>query len=353
MQRLTDSTELNHAFDVSFLDISDPRDPGTMGHFDWINLLLGLKHATICVSRLLGRRPAIVYLGISQSLWGYLRDLTFIVPALCMRCRIVLHLRGSEFRTFYNTMPKWLRWITRAILRRTARVIVLGRQLTKIFDGLVDSDRIAVIPNGIRHEDYDIAREETRGDPRKRILFLSNLRSRKGVFLVIQAVAEVFRKHPDASISFAGSWRSLREEQDALALVSQLGIADRCRFIGEVTGNAKVKVYQRHDLFVFPPLEPEGLPWVILEAMSARLPVVTTDQGAITEVVEPGVTGFVANPTPSSVAEKICFLLDRPIISRMMGDAGYRRVVEQFSEQAYIGSLVGVFSEVIRSHPLD
>lgn len=71
---------------------------------------------------------------------------------------------------------------------------------------------------------------------------------------------------------------------------------------GEVRGAVKSALFLSHEIFAFPPVEPEGLPWVILEAMSARLPVVTTDQGAIREVVDDGETGFIAEPTVADVA---------------------------------------------------
>src|SRR2546430_8317618 len=153
-----------------------------MGRFDVMNFLLGLKQSCQCFSRLLFQQPEIVYVGISQGIWGYLRDLMFILPALLLKKRLVLHLRGSEFRVFYEQMPRWLRRITRYVLARTAHIIVLGHSLKSIFDGLIPPERIAVIPNGIDSEEFtraDVSHVVSSG---RRLLYLSSLRKRKGPF---------------------------------------------------------------------------------------------------------------------------------------------------------------------------
>jgi glycosyltransferase involved in cell wall biosynthesis len=118
------------------------------------------------------------------------------------------------------------------------------------------------------------------------------------------------------------------------------------KFLGEVTGRQKVDLFHKHDVFVFTPIAPEGLPWVILEAMSASLPVVTTAQGAIAEVVNHEDTGLIVSPTPEQVAEGICKLLQDPATARAMGERGRRRVEEHFSEQVYLSKLIELFHQV-------
>ena len=204
MQRLVGSPVLNDAFTIDFLDISDRRAPTNIGRLDWLNVLLGVKHALQCLGRLLLHPVDLVYLGISQGTWGYLRDLTFIVPALCLRRPLVIHLRGSEFRTFYGEMSGWLRWLTRWVLSRAARVIVLGHGLRRVFDGLVRPDRVIAIPNGIDCEAFARVPAVAVRPTGKRLLYLSSLKKRKGFFLLLEALPAVFAQHEDASLTIAG-----------------------------------------------------------------------------------------------------------------------------------------------------
>ena len=345
MQRLIESPVLNEAFTIDFLDISDRRAPSNIGRFEWVNLLLGIKHAFQCLGRLLFRPPEVVYVGISQGTWGYLRDLVFIIPALCLRRPVVLHLRGSEFRTFYEEMPGWLRWLTRRVLSRTARMIVLGDNLRHIFDGLINPDRVVAIPNGIDSQAFAPPRAAAEHPPGKRILYLSSLKKEKGLFVLLEALPAVLAQHGDAVLTIAGLWQSEAQRSEAEAFITRLGLQAKVTFIGEVTGAKKILVFHAHDIFVFTPIAPEGLPWVILEAMSAGLPVVTADQGAIAEVVEPDKTGFIVSPNPQTVAQSIVFLLDHPGEARIMGERGRKRVLENFSEAVYLAKLMAVFGE--------
>ena len=346
MQRFVNSPALQDACEVIFLDTSDRRGPQSMGKFDLVNLWLGIVQGLSCCWRLLTRRPDVVYLGISQGTWGYLRDLTFIIPALLMKRALVIHLRGSEFRTFYDEMNGLLKSVTRSVFARAARVILLGNNLRHIFEGLVDPSRITVVPNGIDASQFykgpAVSDPKLRG---KRVLFLASLKRRKGIFQLLEAWPKVLEKHPEAQLTVAGQWRSEAEKGEGETILRKAGVADKVRFVGEVAGDEKSRIFSENDIFVFTPVEPEGLPWVILEAMSSSLPVITSDQGAIVEVVKDQETGFIIEPTPEAVASAICQLLGSPEKAAGMGVAGRRRVEEQFSEAAYLTKLVRVFRE--------
>ena len=66
-------------------------------------------------------------------------------------------------------------------------------------------------------------------------------------------------------------------------------------------------------MLLFPPVEPEGHPRVVLEALAAGLPVITTDRGAIAETVVEGESGFVLDhPVPDELAARVLRLLRDP-----------------------------------------
>ena len=339
---LVDSPNIQENLEASFLDISDHRNSHNIGKFDLWNAYLAFVHIAKFLFLIISFKPTVVYFNISQGIWGYLRDLGFLIPSIILKKRVVLHLRGSEFGEFYSGMPPILKWITRALLARVSRIIVLGRNLRSIFDGLVEPYRIEVIPNGIDYSQFNLY-PNVHANPSNgclKILFLSSLRKRKGIFDFLQSIPYVLQRHPEARFTVAGEWRNEAEKHKANTFISNNHLDEYVDFVGQVSGAEKVTLYLAHSIFVFPPIEPEGLPWVVLEAMSASLPVISTNQGAISEVVEDGKTGFIVEPKPEIIAEKICFLIDNPDIRKKMGKRARKRIKDKFSESAYIERLV-------------
>ncbi len=344
-QKLLAARNLQEAFQIQFLDISDRRKPENIGRLDAINALLGLLHAWQFLKILLLQRPQLVYIALSQGWWGYMRDLGFFIPAVFSRRKIVIHFRGSEFGSFYSGLPHALQLVTKWLFMRVTKVIVLGECLKLAFEELVSRDKIVVVPNGVnleRHAEREAwPRRETTMCPA--VLYLSGLRQRKGVLRFIEALPMVLQKHPATKITIAGDWLDQDDRQRADELMALLRLNGQVHFIGLVAGARKNRIYAEHDIFVFPPLAPEGMPWVILEAMCAGLPVVSTNQGAISEVIEHERTGFIIEPTPDRIAAKICYLIENPAIARKMGARGRQRVATYFSENIYLKRMEEVF----------
>src|SRR6185503_7441590 len=93
--------------------------------------------------------------------------------------------------------------------------------------------------------------------------------------------------------------------------VEKAGLADLVRFIGHQEDI--VPWIQALDLFALPSYGDEGVPQAIMQAMACTIPVVSTPVGAITEAVEDGVTGLVAEPQSSdSLAVALARLRDDP-----------------------------------------
>ena len=84
------------------------------------------------------------------------------------------------------------------------------------------------------------------------------------------------------------------------------------------------------DVFVLPSVK-EGFPWVVLEAMTAKIPVVATEVGAIPEIIEDGVNGFLVKPGhPEALASKIEMVLGDDRLRQEMGIKGHQTVLFKF-----------------------
>jgi glycosyltransferase involved in cell wall biosynthesis len=330
---------LNERFAVEHLDTSDHRTGVNIGRWDSKNIALGAS----AVARLnwrLARRRGIVYLPLSQSSGGFFRDSLFIQSAVSRGWKVTAHLRGSDFPEFYAEQPKPYRaWIRRTLGRLTS-MAVMGSSLEGLFDGVLPRERIAVVPNGTP----DIFRDGVRRDA-DTVLFISSLRPRKGIVESVEAALQVIERRPHARFLFVGAWVDRALERQLRERARPAG--DRITFLPPALDEEKERLLLSSSLLLFPPVEPEGHPRVVLEAIAAGLPVVTTDRGAIAETVADGESGFVLDEAvPGQLAERVIELLENDSLRERMAKAARARYLAEFTQEAADRKLADWLTEI-------
>jgi glycosyltransferase involved in cell wall biosynthesis len=342
---LVGSEELRRRFSVEHVDSSDHRTAANTGRWDVRNVLIALRSAAALARRMRGSR-GVVYLSLSQGTAALVRDCLYVQIAARAGWKVAAHLRGGEFQEVYRSQRAVMRWLIRSSLGRVDSVAVLGASLRWLFEGLVPPNRIAVVPNGTPEPQLN----GTARDPNT-ALFLSNLRRRKGLIEAVQAARMVVGEHPDARFLFVGEWES-RELESMIR--AEVGGEERIRFLPLATGAAHGRALASAAFLLFPPVEPEGHPRVVLEALAAGLPVVTTDRGAIRETVVDGECGFVlTEPDPRELADRMLRLLRDPDLRERMSEAARNRYLERFTQGATDRALAAWLEEVARAPARD
>ena len=203
---------------------------------------------------------------------------------------------------------------------------VMGESLRGLFDGLIAPERIAVVPNGTPELKGLRAKHD-----RRRGLFIGNLWRRKGVLEAVEAAVLVVQQAPEARFIFTGEWENIETEREAQA-VAAAGDG-RVEFRGKTIGAERDALLAESGFLLFPPVEPEGHPRVVLEALAAALPVITTDRGTIAETVIDGKSGFVLpDPVPVQLAARILSLLEDERLWERMSETARARYLERFTQ---------------------
>lgn len=164
---------------------------------------------------------------------------------------------------------------------------------------------------------------------------VSNINPQKGHATFIRAADRLRRQHPNARFVILGAqYPNHAEYATGLwQLASRLGLRFGHELIVKDAGSQVADLALAFDVFWLTP-EPmsEGVPTVVVEAMAMGLPVVATEVGAVAEVVEDGVTGFVVRPGDfAAVASATATLLEDPTGFGRMGAAARRRAVDQYA----------------------
>jgi glycosyltransferase involved in cell wall biosynthesis len=156
------------------------------------------------------------------------------------------------------------------------------------------------------------------------------LHEQKGVVKLFEMMAILRAEFPDLGLLVMGK-RDLYD-QEFQAKAAALGVDQMVVPTGWLSGSELACAYGAADVFVTPSICFDTFGLVNLEAMEQSRPVVATSFGGSCEVVQDGVSGFIANPFDvAGYAEKIACLLRDSNRATAMGEAGRRRLEEHFT----------------------
>ena len=134
--------------------------------------------------------------------------------------------------------------------------------------------------------------------------------------------------------------RSLQEQ------ARQLGIEKDVRWVGFVSGDAKHALLASASVFVLPSWS-ENFGFAVVEAMSARLPVVVTRAVGVSDLVDRAAAGIVIDHSVESLVTALVGLLRNATMRQQMGEAGCRAVARELSLETFGERLAAMYDEVL------
>jgi glycosyltransferase involved in cell wall biosynthesis len=351
-------SDLKGSFEVVHLDTADRRTLDNVGRFELENVALALYHGARFLWLLLRRRPALVYLPVSESRLGFLRDCLFLVPCRVFGIPLVLHLHGGQLDTLYAQGGAVFRWLMRFCFNHAARGIVLSESFRKKFDWLVEDERVRVVYNGIPLTIYEALKKKDPlkpGSTTRTVLFLGVLIESKGFFDLLRAVPLILKRTNDVRFVFVGD-TSFPEAERAREWVQEHSLDPYVSFLGTKSGDEKTQVFLESDVFAFPTWYPlEGQPVAMIEAMAAGLPVVTTRHATIPDILGEDGALYVNRQDPADIAEKLLRLLEDESLRKSMGQKNQNRFLQWHTADKFATGVGGVLREAlcVRSHAVD
>jgi glycosyltransferase involved in cell wall biosynthesis len=203
-------------------------------------------------------------------------------------------------------------------------------------ESVLDPGRVRVVPNCVNAAHY-AARRELGSKPWHDAPFtlgIGELKERKGHHLALEAWCRVARDHPDLRHYVVGKRSEDDYEAGLLRMVAEAGLAERVRFLGNVTEDEKIDLLQRARAFVHTPVTAsdggfEGFGIVYLEASACGTPCIGTLGCGAEDAIVDGETGLLVAQDAGSVADALARLLDDPGLRERMGEAGRAHAASQ------------------------
>jgi len=244
--------------------------------------------------------------------------------------------RVAAVATCHNWPGKTLRLrfyslLDRLTLRRFDFVGAVSETvLRSLMEFGVPADKIAWIDNGVDVLEFSETKRvlpERPGRSKERLVgIVGRLAPEKGIVFLLQAARGIVAAIPQTCFIFAGDGP---DRQRLIELARDMGIEKNTLFPGWLSDLSEF--YASLEILVLPSLN-EGMPLAVLEAMSAKKPVIASRVGAIPKAVIHGETGLLVEPGDVAGLEAAMLrLLQNPTLANEMGTKGFERVQDNFS----------------------
>jgi len=238
-----------------------------------------------------------------------------------------------------RSIIKFFSWL---IVLLSTKIIAVSKKDAHAFDGWMFVDnKIRYIPNGIAIETLKTKKDaqdelSSHGVSLEQPLIgtISELHKNKGIEYLIEAATEI----PEATFIVIGEG----EERKRLMLaIAAHKLENRFKLIGEIPQAAQL--LPAFDIFVLPSTK-EGLPYVLLEAGTASLPVVTTRIGGIPDIIEHEKNGLLIDSKDShALARALRTLYTNPELAKKFSEALKKTVSENFNKNAMVQKTLALY----------
>lgn len=344
---IVDSAIVNQALSLDVINISTAEAISDIGKASLKKYLKFLKLWWSVFRRLLAGRHELVYLTLSPHGAAFVKDALLALTARILGKTCLYHLHGKGIKAEY-AKGGWRRWLYDRVFAG-AEVIHLAPSLYAAdIAAIVPASRVHFLPNGVNSLFEDVVTDD--GLPPK-ILYLSNMVPSKGARVLLEAAKRLADQGLRFEVDFAGNWGTdPRFREDFLRYIEDNRLGDCVRYLGPQYGEEKRRLLNSADIFTLPTyFRNECFPLAILEAMSCGLPIVSTYEGAIPDIVRENVNGLlVTQESVDELAAALRKLLEEPALRRRLGERARALYQENYTVAAFERNFVAIVETVLK-----
>lgn len=340
-QYIKDCRLIQDTFDADFVNLSTSRSMDEIGKRNVKKIFRFVGAYLTVLLKLLFHRYDLCYLAITCHGNGFLKDAPFVLLCKLFRRKIVIHQHNKGMSECVDKQP--YRWLLPLVYKNT-KVILLSWYLYPDIEKVVQKEQVVICPNGIP-EVYS-GEELERQNEIPHLLFLSNLIPSKGVFVLLDACKILKEKGYKFSCNFVGGESKEVSAEIFDKAVENRGLKDIVIYHGPKYGIEKSSFFENAEIFVQPTFN-DCFPLVLVEAMQWRLPIVTTDEGGVPDVVKDGINGLICKrKSAMSLAVALERLITVPQLRVQMGENGYLRYKNLFTLKKFEQELCDILKSI-------
>lgn len=332
----------------SFFTMSISSDGEDIGRFRLSKFVKVLNYYIKFIVLLSKKKFDLVYFALSPFSFAFFKDLIFVSLVKLFGIPIVYHLHVKGVKGMYD--KSFLYKILYSFVFSNERIILLSENL-KDDVAMFSFKDVTVISNGIdelveSQFVYDIL--PLRSNRQPHLLFLSNFIETKGVWQFLYLCKLLKEEGVNFKFSLIGKPVDVSIESVQRYIIDS-DLSNYLDFLGPAYGEVKLKYFLDSSIFIFPTYySGECVPLVLIEAMQCGLPIVTSDEGGISSLVENNVNGIIVNPKDvSDIKNALMRLIYDTKLQVTMGEESRRRYDSFFTKEVFVSNLASYLNIVL------
>jgi glycosyltransferase involved in cell wall biosynthesis len=273
-------------------------------------------------------RPTLCFYFISVKFPTFFIDAFFLFFMKLLKVKYVLYVHGLFLLNIGSSSSKINNFVVKKTLSGAFGALILGENLRKDINQFIPDNRLFILPNAIEDFESGNVTLDKGASGNITVLYLSNLRRSKGTMEFLHMAKMVTTKSKNVKFVLAGPARSISFEKEINSFITNEGLYKYIDIPGGVYGAQKEKLFCCSDIFIFPTHD-EAFGLVNLEALKWGLPVIATNVGAIPEIIQHGINGFIVPPKDTKqLTDYLMLLIEDSELRTRMGKAG-REIYEK------------------------
>lgn len=344
-KQIKDSKKINEKFIIDYINLGTSDTVDSIGSFNLKKIITYLKILFSVFRKNLFNNYDLVYIAPTVSSGGFYKDfiVVFLVKLLHKK-KIVFHQhnKGVSLRKDNKLIHKMY-----SFFYKNTYVILLSELLFKDISEFVPKKNVFICPNGISPINFKQEIKEKNNDTSK-ILFLSNLIESKGVYVLLDACKLLKDKGLSFKCYFVGGEGDITKEEFETK-IEKYNLNNNVFYLGKKYKEEKHNIFSESDIFVFPTFyHNECFPLVCLEAMQYSLPVISTNEGGIPDIIDNGVNGFIIPKNDvEELSHKIEKLITNRELSKEFGEKGYKKFIQKYTVEEFEERLYNIFLNLL------
>jgi len=334
------SEAINERFDCKYINLGTSRTIEEIGKQRIIKLFRYLAIFGQVLKSIVFNRPDLCYFSLTAKCLPFYKDASLALLVKLFHIKLIYHFHNKGVKDNQNSFfdDKLYK-----LVFKKSKVILLSEYLYPDIKKYVKKENVHYCPNGI--SDKKIVDLTEKKNETVRLLFLSNLIISKGIYVLFDAFKQLKSKGVSFNSTFVGGPGDLNTEEFEDA-VKRYGLTDFVTYVGKKFGEEKERIFAQSDIFVHPTLK-DCFPLVLLEAMEFSLPVVSTYEGGIPDIVDDGRSGFlVPKGNATELAEKLELLIKDATLRNQMGGVGRQKFEDKYTREKFEEQMISILENI-------